>query len=160
MLRKLPFLPLLLLALACDSAGGDGAVPCTEIDCNSTLTLAFQHDLALDEAVILRVTTPDHEIRCSIDPEPTGGSSCFGFAFANVEWDADSVTVTLTEPFLATDENPDSVPYETVDAQLELGSTVLVQTTVTIEAGEPDTPNGPDCPPTCWQATGSADLTF
>lgn len=132
---------------------------CTEIDCASTLTLTFQHDLPLDEAVILRITTPDHEIRCSIDAEPTGGSSCFGFAFANVEWDAASVTVTLTEPFLATEDNPDSLPYATVDAQLELGGMVLTQVTVDIDAGEPDTPNGPDCPPTCWQATGSGDLT-
>lgn len=147
--------PLTLL-LACDPAGSK---QCTEIDCNSTLTLTFQHDLALDEAVLFTVTTPDHEIRCSIAAEPSGNDSCFGFAFSDLSWDQDTVTLTLTEPFLSTEDNPDSLPYESVEAELSLDGNVLASTTVTVDAGEPDLPNGSGCPPTCWQATGSGELT-
>lgn len=153
--RKLTILSPLLIALACDpAAAGD----CTEIGCSSTLTLTLQHDLPLDETVQLTVTTPDHELRCSIDPIPSGSGTCFGFAFADLSWDQEAVNVTLTSPFLSTQDNPDSLPYESVDARLEREGVALASATVTVDAGEADTPNGPDCPPTCWQATGVGDL--
>ncbi len=158
MVRSLAYLPLVLIVFAgCDPAAG-GGVDCTEIGCSSTLTLTFEHDLPLDEPVLFRVTTPDHVIRCSIGAEPSGVDTCFGFAFSDLSWDEGTVTLVLTDPFLATDENPDSSPYESVEAELTLDGAVLAATTVTIDGGEPDTPNGPDCPPTCWQATGSGDL--
>ncbi len=154
---------LLAACLACapDPAPGLDAGPdCSAIGCLSSLELTFDHALDLGEGPYrLEVTLPGGPApRCTVGPESEGETSCFGFRFANVRWDATQIVVSLQQPFSVTPENPTGAPLASADFALERGGATLSEGSLAIDAGEEQRPNGPLCPPTCWQATGTAEL--
>lgn len=128
------------------------ALTCTEVGCTNRLTLRLEHSLALTGGpYLLEVVTPEQSLRCSVGPEPTGDRSCFGFRFADLQWDADQITILLTEPFGSGE------PFESVDVSLSRDGVQLVDERFAVARGAAIEPNGPDCPPTCFDAqTGGA----
>jgi hypothetical protein len=148
--------PVLLAALGAASCG---SLECTEVGCTSTLAITVEHEAELARgAYRLEVVTPQQELRCSVGPETAGEASCFGFRFADLVWDASAATLTLTGPFGDAVDNPEGRPFEAVEVVVSRDGDELARRTVPVEPGEPVTPNGPDCPPTCWNATGAVRL--
>jgi hypothetical protein len=136
---------------------GDTGASCTDEDCDSTLTLTLQHQLPLLEGPHqITMTTPLFDVDCSIPTELTGSDSCFGFRFADLDWDESTITITLIEPYYDTDLNPEALPFETVGVLVTKSPTVLYDETVTIDPGQSTRPD--PCGPVCWPATGSATL--
>ena len=148
-----------VLGCAAGDGNGDGGPGCTEIGCNSQLTITLAHSLPRDgdpHQILFEI--PDHDIRCSIPAGAPGTESCFGLAFADVSWDDDTIELVLVEPFEATPENPEGTPFDNVRVTVTRGSEPIDEFDVPVEPGEPHQPNGEDCPPTCWDATGSGTI--
>lgn len=141
------------------SDGATGGPVCTEIACNSSLTVTLGHQLDLSmgpHQIVIGV--PDDEITCSIPTQDTGADSCFGFAFADVAWDTDTITFTMTEPFVINDQNPDGEPWTDMTFTVTRGMEPVAEFDVTLDLGDPMMPNGDDCPPTCYEATATATI--
>ncbi len=130
---------------------------CTDESCSSLLTMTFAHSLALLEGPhALTIQTPLHELLCSIDPEPSGRKSCFGFMFTDLVWDEQTITVLLTAPYYDTDLNPEATPFESVSVLLELGDMTLYDEMLPVEPGDPIQPD--PCGEVCWHATVDASF--
>lgn len=154
---------LLTVLLACGSdpaEGLDAGPDCSARGCVSSLELRFAHSLDLAAGPYrLEVTLPGGPTpRCTIGPDAEGDTSCFGFRFANLRWDAAGIVVRLAQPFSVTPENPTGAPQNSGSYVLRRGSEMLSEGTVAIDAGPELRPNGPLCPPTCWAASGSTTL--
>lgn len=131
--------------------------PCTGIECNSTLTLTFEHALNLDEGPHrFYITLPNHDLICSVEAAPEGEKSCFGFAFTDLSWTESVVTVFLTNPFFDAELNPNAEPFESVSYEVELGREVLFAGEMALDGGEAEQPD--PCGPMCWQAVGGVVL--
>lgn len=139
------------------TAATDTGPMCTGESCSSRLTMTFGHNLALlDGPHPLRIQTPLHELICSIDPTPTGRKSCFGFMFADLSWDEQTITVLLTTPFYDTDLNPEATPFDSVSVQVELGDQPIYDGTLPVDPGDPIQPD--PCGQVCWHATVDANI--
>ena len=103
-----------------------------------------------------RLETGTEELLCSVDPEPSGRKSCFGFMFTDLVWDEQTITVLMTAPYYDTDLNPDATPFESVSVLLELDGMTLYDEMLPVEAGEPIQPD--PCGEVCWHATVDATL--
>jgi hypothetical protein len=159
--RALRGLLLASLPLLGSCASEGGGPQCTLVGCGtpSTFTLTLEHQLPLDQGPHqLRVDTGLFEVRCSVGVTATGDATCFGYRFTDLAWTASEVTVTLIDPFYDADLNPNSLPFEQVDVRVTRGTDELASLTVAVDGGEPQQPNGPDCAPSCWQATARATL--
>lgn len=140
-----------------DSAGTETGEMCTGELCNSSLTLSFAHTLPLLEGPHrLVIETPLHELICGVEASLEGAKSCFGFAFTDLSWTSELITVLMTNPFYDTVENPEALPFETVAVRVERGQEVLWEAEVPIEGGEAIVPD--PCGPTCWHAVGDATI--
>lgn len=129
--------------------------PCTGELCNSTLTLEFTHSLPLlDGPHRFLITTPLFDLVCGVEASLEGQKTCFGWAFTDLSWTAQTVTVLLTNPFYDTNLNPDALPFEQVSVQVEHGPDVVWTSVVPIDGGEPNQPD--PCGLVCWSAVGSA----
>lgn len=155
------------LSAGCEGAASDGddadqgeTLVCTELECTSSFTLTISHDLALaDGGHVLQVDTPLQEIRCSLPAAASGMDSCFGFRFADVSWDAQLISLKLTEPFFDTDLNPEALPFESVQVRIDAGGATVVDEMVQVDGGTPLEPNGAGCPPLCYEATAQLDIS-
>lgn len=148
-------------------AGCDGTSPveegdateegCSGTSCSSTLTLNFAHtyDLSMGPHLLV-IETPNFTLDCSVPAQVDGAKSCFGFAFADLAWDASRITVTVTDPFFATETQPDPGPFESVGVSVTRGGEMLSSFELPVDAG----PDGGDplCGTSCWQASASASL--
>lgn len=131
--------------------------PCTGEVCSSTLTLTFTHSLPLlDGPHRFLITTPLFDLVCGVEASLEGQKSCFGWAFSDLSWTAQTVTVLLTNPFFDTVENPDALPFESVSVQVERGQDVVWEGVVEIDGGEPIQPD--PCSFVCWSAVGDATI--
>ena len=143
---------LVFACLAAVASSSCGAA-CTEVGCTSTLRIRLEHSLALaDGPYLLEVTTPAHELRCSFGPETTGDRTCFGFRFADLDWDESAVTLLLTEPFEG------GAVFEAVDVRVSREGAPLFEQTIAVDAGPLLEPNGPGCPPVCVEALALGSL--
>lgn len=143
----------LLLSVGILTASCDSPMECTNVGCTSTLSVEIAHDLDLAAGPYrFEIDTGLQTLRCSVGPEPTGDRSCFGFRFADLDWDATSVTLLLTDPFEGGE------PPEMVDVVVVQGDTELSRQSITVDRGETERPNGPDCPGMCWQAVAATSL--
>lgn len=130
---------------------------CTGETCASTLTLSFDHSLDLLAGPYrFLIDTPTHAISCGVEASLVGSESCFGFPFANLSWTEAEVIVVLTNPFYATDANPEGLPFETVMLQVKRGQELLFEAVVPIEVGEPIEPDPCNVP--CWAAVGGVTV--
>lgn len=153
---RLSLLSGLAFCLSCTDLG---PVECTEVDCNSSLVITVDHALPLSEGGhLLELDTPNFELRCSIPSDESGTESCFGFRFATMTWDQSQIVITLTEPFFDTDLNPEADPWSEVSLSIQKEGAEVAGAVIPVDGGEPQTPNGEDCPPVCWEATASASL--
>ncbi|KIG17639.1 hypothetical protein DB30_02914 [Enhygromyxa salina] len=135
----------------------DTGEPCTGDTCSSTLTLRFAHALPLLEGPHrFRIQTPAHDILCSVEASLEGDKSCFGFAFADLSWTPELVTVLLTNPFFDTVTNPEATPFEAVSVQVERGDELIFEAQLPVDAGEAMQPD--PCGPACWQALAQATI--
>jgi hypothetical protein len=140
-----------------DTSSSETGEPCTGETCSSTLTLRFAHSLPLLEGPHrFRIETPAYELVCSVEPSPEGDKSCFGFAFADLSWTPELVTVLLTSPFFDTVTNPEATPFEAVHVRVERGEELLYEAQVPIEAGATIQPD--PCGPSCWHAVADATI--
>jgi hypothetical protein len=148
-----------------DSSGSDDAStaatetgePCTGEICNSTLTLEFTHSLPLlDGPHRFLITTPLFDLLCGVEASLEGEKTCYGWAFTDLSWNAQTVTVLLTNPFYDTNLNPEALPFESVSVRVEHGQDVVWEGVVPIDAGEPFQPD--PCNFVCWSAVGGATI--
>ena len=102
------------------------------------------------------ITTPLFDLVCGVEASLEGQKSCFGWAFSDLSWTAQTVTVLLTNPFFDPIENPEAVPFESVSVQVEYGQDVVWEGVVEIDGGEPIQPD--PCSFVCWSAVGSATV--
>jgi hypothetical protein len=131
--------------------------PCTGEVCSSTLTLEFTHSLPLlDGPHRFLITTPLFDLVCGVEASLEGQKSCFGWAFTDMTWTAQTVTVLLTNPFYDTNLNPDALPFESVGVEVEHGQDVVWSGVVEIDAGESSQPD--PCSFVCWSAVGSETI--
>jgi hypothetical protein len=131
--------------------------PCTGEVCNSTLTLTFTHALPLlDGPYRFLITTPLFDLVCGVEVSLEGQKTCYGWAFTDLSWTAQTVTVLLTNPFYDTNLNPEALPVESVSVQVEHGQDVVWEGVVAIDGGEPSQPD--PCNFVCWSAVGSATI--
>lgn len=152
--------PILIALLAACAPEGANEQTCTLIGCTSTLEVTLDHSLDLSAGPYqVNLTTPLNEIRCSVGPDAEGSESCFGFRFTDLSWTADRVTITLTQPFYDTELNPDATPFERVQVSVKQGDVELDALDLLVDAGNAQQPNGPECGPTCWQATAEGTVT-
>ncbi|PRQ06436.1 hypothetical protein [Enhygromyxa salina] len=129
--------------------------PCTGETCSSTLTLRFAHALPLlDGPHRFRIETPAYELVCSVEAKLEGDKSCFGFAFADLSWTSELVTVSLTNPFFDTENNPEATPFDAITVSVERGEEVLFEAQVTVVPGDAMKPD--PCGPSCWHAVADA----
>jgi hypothetical protein len=139
------------------SETGETGQPCTGEVCNSTLTLEFTHSLPLlDGPHRFLITTPLFDLVCGVEASLEGQKTCFGWAFTDLSWTAQTVTVLLTNPFYDTNLNPDALPFESVSVQVEHGQDVVWSGVLPIDGGEPNQPD--PCSFVCWSAVGSATI--
>lgn len=145
---------------ASDESGDDAAdMGCTEVACNSSVTVTFEHGLDLTTGPHqFYITVPGDEITCSIPAQESGMDSCFSFPFANMEWDAETITYTMQQPFASNDDNPDGEPWTEMSFRITRGMEDIAEIDITLDLGEPNLPNGEGCPPTCYDATASSSI--
>lgn len=130
---------------------------CTGEVCTSTLTLSFAHTLVLEDGPHrLSLTTPLYDLICGIEPSPSGDKTCFGYAFADLSWTPELITVELTNAFFETVDYPSGEPFVSVGAELERGDELLWTADVPVEAGELIQPD--PCGPPCWHALADATI--
>ena len=145
--------------VAAGSAESGDEEACSQADCTSTLVISLEHSYPLTEGGYrVEMDTPLHQIRCSVPTDPAGTDSCFGFRFADIEWNSGAITLTLTEPFFDTDLNPEALPFEAVTVRVLKDGMTIADTELAVDGGERIEPNGPECGPLCWQAVGAAAL--
>jgi hypothetical protein len=136
---------------------GETGESCTGEVCSSTLTLTFTHALPLlDAPHRFLITTPLFDLVCGVETSLEGQKSCFGWAFTDMSWTAQTVTVLLTNPFHDTNLNPDALPFDSVSVQVERGQEVVWMGDVQIDGGEPSQPD--PCSFECWSAVGGATI--
>ena len=130
---------------------------CTGETCTSLLTLNFAHTLPLLEGPHrLSIQTPLYELICSVESSLEGSKTCFGYAFTDLSWTDELVTVEITNAFFPTDEYPTDEPFDTVSFQVERGDELLFEGEVSVEPGEAIAPD--PCGPICWHATAQQQL--
>jgi hypothetical protein len=136
---------------------GETGEPCTGEVCSSTLTLSFTHSLPLlDGPHRFLINTPLFDLVCGVEASLEGQKTCFGWAFTDLSWTAQTVTVLLTNPFYDSNLNPEALPFESVSVEVEHGPAVVWAGVVPIDGGEPEQPD--PCSFVCWTAVGSATI--
>lgn len=148
-------------AIGSETESGDTSTEtgeaCTGETCTSILTLTFTHSLPLlDGPHRFYIVTPLYDLTCSVEASESGDKTCFGYAFADLSWTPELVTVVLTNAFFAADDNPEGVPFESVNVEVERGDELLYAAELPVEPGEPLQPD--PCGPSCWDASVSATI--
>lgn len=149
-MRRLALAAVMLIAsAACGSPPGPGgAVACTQIGCDSGVTFAVS-GVGLDAGGGTVVAEACFDGRCErarYTQEANGAA----------EWDntqlqlfvgPDSVEVMLRLP--EDDYDPDAAYDVSLELRVDGGEPMRLDRRVHLERSQP---NGPDCPPVCWQA--------
>lgn len=129
-------------ALALLAIVGCGEKSCTEIGCENSTEVGYNFTISGPYDLSLNLPTGTYDLRCNdpdwplLDEQPefvTCGPS--GFSMVGDEANASSVTVTVYD----------------VDNDVVFAANQVVDLFV---PGEPIEPNGPGCPPVCFERNG------
>ncbi len=133
-----------------DSTPNDGPLACTEIGCVSTLTV---HVNGAGAAIGLSgmVTVGGRSFIVTCDEPTTNEAQC----------DGSDLTFQLPDGIgggeVVWSLSADGAAADTADTGGHGGGSYAGNGTVT-PAWSSSTPNGPDCPPTCWEGEATVEL--
>ena len=133
-----------------DSTPNDGPLACTEIGCVSTLTV---HVNGAGGAIGLSgmVTVGGRSFIVTCDEPTTNEAQC----------DGSDLTFQLPDGIgggeVVWSLSADGAAADTADTGGQGGGSYAGNGTVTPAWGS-STPNGPDCPPTCWEGEATVEL--
>lgn len=142
MMREIGLTAVVLLA-------GCGVVPglsCTLIGCTSNLDLTVTDPAPLDRDIDVTVDVGGQVLECSGPVDPVNGLGCAGIAISPSEG---GYVVSVV---------PDAEEPVAVRLTIAFDGEVVFDDDVTVSWGEPDSPNGPGCEPTCIQ--GDAEVAI
>lgn len=132
----------LVAALAAVTLTSCGEQSCTEIDCDSTSEVGYNFVITGPYDLSLALPSGTYDLRCNdpdwplLDEQPDFIScGANGFSMVGEEANASSVTVTI---------------YDVDNDEVRAANQVVDL----IVPGEPLEPNGPGCPPICFERYG------
>jgi hypothetical protein len=138
------------------SAGKDSATFCTEIGCSDGFFGSFSPILTGEGAFVITLTAGDRVATCTATlPFAEGEGVCD---------DPSLLTVTFSGTLLGVEDQ--AIPDFQAPSSPEAFTVVVTRDGVEIgrqdfePAYEVSYPNGEDCPPECWQASGQVVVTL
>lgn len=138
------------------SSGKDSALVCTEVGCVDGFSGSFEPALSGEGTFVVTLTAGDRVATCtSTIPFSDEGGVCD---------DPELLTVTFSGSRLAVDEQ--SIPDFQAPSQPEAFTVVATRDGVEVARQDfsptyvVNYPNGEECPPECWQASGQVTVSL
>jgi hypothetical protein len=138
----------LLQVLSASTIGGCASTGCTEMGCENSLRVDYEPGLVTGPYDLV-ITKDGYTVtaRCNDPGAPEAADNPEGLVCDNrgfVVESGDLATATI------------DVLVTIVD--VESGDYLVENCTVPLMAGDPEYPNGPDCPPVCYEHTGYVEV--
>lgn len=138
----------LLQALSATPTGGCAADECTEMSCENSLRVDYEPGLVTGPYdLLLRKDGDTLVARCDDPQAPEAQDNPEGLFCDNRGFVVESGPLATA-----------TIDVNVTIVDVESGDSIVEGCTVRIAAGDPITPNGPSCPPTCYEHTGYVEL--